>query len=129
MSFSRRRRLPQGGILMKQMAACPQGQTHSVLPFTVCQHFQHFEELHLSLDHSRRASVSQSVCMRKRFWLFLTVIIRGSENNHENNIKTNHFYLRHTCEQEHMQYYYGFKYTQRTGEKKRSVDNILFYNI
>lgn len=45
-------RLPQGGILMKQMAECSQGQTLTVLLFTVCQHFQHSEELHLSLDRS-----------------------------------------------------------------------------
>lgn len=45
-----KRRLPQGGILMKQMAECSQGQTQTVLFFTVCQHFQHSEELHLPLD-------------------------------------------------------------------------------
>lgn len=45
-------RLPQGGILMKQMAECSQGPTLPVLLFTVCQHFQHSEELHLSLQRS-----------------------------------------------------------------------------
>lgn len=49
-------RLPQGGILMKQMAECSQGQTQTVLLFRVCQHFQHFEGLHLSLDRSLCAS-------------------------------------------------------------------------
>lgn len=41
-------RLPQGGILMKQMAECSQGPTLPVLLFTVCQHFQHSKEFHLS---------------------------------------------------------------------------------
>lgn len=50
--LSERRRLPQGGILMKQMAECSQGQMQNVLLFTVCQHFQLSEELHLSLDRS-----------------------------------------------------------------------------
>lgn len=54
-------RLPQGGILMKQMAECSQGQTLTVLLFTVCQHFQHSEELHLSLDRSLCASVNECV--------------------------------------------------------------------
>lgn len=71
-------RLPQGGILMKQMAECSQGQTHNVLFFTVCQHFQLSEGLHLSLDHS---FICVSVCVkgvslidtsykveRKKFW-------------------------------------------------------------
>jgi len=49
-------RLPQGGIVMKQMAECTQGQTQTVLLFTVCQHFKHSEELHLSLDCSLCAS-------------------------------------------------------------------------
>lgn len=44
-------RLPQGGILMKQMAECSRGQTLTVLLSTV-QHFQHSEELHLPLDCS-----------------------------------------------------------------------------
>lgn len=60
-------RLPQGGILMKQMAECSQGQTQTVLLFTFCQHFQHSEEPHLSLDHSLCASVCErereSVCV------------------------------------------------------------------
>lgn len=50
-------RLPQGGILMKQMAECSQGQTQTVLLFTLCQHFQHSEKLHLSLDRSLCALV------------------------------------------------------------------------
>lgn len=56
-------RLPQGGILMKQMAECSQGQTLTVLLSTVCQHFQHSEALHLSLDRSLCESVSECVCM------------------------------------------------------------------
>lgn len=56
-------RLPQGGILMKQMAECAQGQTQTVLLFTVCQHFQHSEELHLSLDCSLCASERIGVCV------------------------------------------------------------------
>lgn len=45
-------RLPQGGILMKQMAECSQGPTLPVLLFAVCQHFQHSKEFHLSLHRS-----------------------------------------------------------------------------
>ncbi len=59
-------RLPQGGILMKQMAECSQGQTLTVLLFTVCQDFQRSEELHLSLDCSLCASVSACVCLCER---------------------------------------------------------------
>lgn len=61
--LSKKGRLPQGGILMKQMAECAQGQTQTVLLFTVCQHFQHSEELHLSLDCSLCASERIWVCM------------------------------------------------------------------
>lgn len=45
-------RLPQGGILMKQMAECSQGPTLPVLLFAVCQHFQHSKEFHLSPHRS-----------------------------------------------------------------------------
>lgn len=62
-------RLPQGGILMKQMAECAQGQTQTVLLFTVCQHFQHSEELHLSLDCSLCASERMCVRVCRRFCL------------------------------------------------------------
>lgn len=56
-------RLPQGGILMKQMAECSQGQRQTVLLLTVCQHLQHSEGLHLSLDRSLCASVCDCVCV------------------------------------------------------------------
>lgn len=68
--LSKKGRLPQGGILMKQMAECAQGQTQTVLLFTVCQHFQHSEELHLSLDCSLCASERIRVCMCvQKVWL------------------------------------------------------------
>lgn len=67
-------RLPQGGILMKQMAECSQGQTLTVLLFfffTVYQQFQRSEELHLSLDRSLRAS-GERMCLRDRLLLIDT---------------------------------------------------------
>ncbi len=69
-------RLPQGGILMKQMAECSQGQTQTVLLFTVCQHSQHSEELHLSLDRSLCASVSECVCVCAKDFCLLTPFTR-----------------------------------------------------
>lgn len=74
-------RLPQGGILMKQMAECSQGQTLTVLLFTVCQHFQHSEELHLSLDRSLCASVNECVyvCVSAKDFCLLTHLTRWRE--------------------------------------------------
>lgn len=77
-------RLPQGGILMKQMAECSQGQTQTVLLFTVCQHFQHSEELHLSLDRSLCASVSECVRVCKRLLLIDTFHKMEAKNNESN---------------------------------------------
>lgn len=72
-------RLPQGGILMKQMAECSQGQTLTVLLFTVCQHFQRSEELHLYLDLSLCASVSECVCVCVCHFCLLTPLTRWRE--------------------------------------------------
>lgn len=79
-------RLPQGGILMKQMAECSQGQTLTVLLFTVCQHFQHSEELHLSPDRFLCVSVSGCVCARESKGLVLidtSHTMDSGENNEE----------------------------------------------
>ena len=80
-------RLPQGGILMKQMAECSQGQTLTVLLFffffTVCQQFQHSEELHLSLDRSLRAS-GERMCLRDRLLLIdISHKMEGGGGNNE----------------------------------------------
>lgn len=68
--FVKKGRLPQGGILIKQMAECSQGQTQTVLLSTVCQHFQHSEEFHLLLDRSLCASVIECECVWVRKDLF-----------------------------------------------------------